>query len=81
MRVLQTVRAIRAPSAATRMVDPLRSKREELEAAVMSEGGGPRHHSRSVRRARNAHGEPRLVSARRVVYRAATSRTDAPANA
>src|SRR5499427_9115632 len=53
MRELQTVRAIRAPSAATRTVDPLRSKRGELEAAVMSEGGDPRHHSRSVRSARD----------------------------
>src|SRR5262252_9815704 len=79
MRELQTVRAIRAPSAATRTVDPLRSKRGELEAAVMSEGGDPRHHSRSVRPVRDVHGEARLVSARRVVYGAATSRTDARA--
>src|SRR5215470_17950484 len=81
MRVLQTVRAIRAPSAATRTVDPLRSKREELEAAVMSEGGDPRHHSRSVRRARDPwrtapclRAESR-VSCRHLAHRCAGERT------
>src|SRR5262245_61984428 len=79
MRGGQTGRAVRPPPAATPTGDPRRSKRGELGAARMSGRCDPRHDTRSVRRARDAHGQPRLVSARRVVYRAATSRTDARA--
>src|SRR5499433_393727 len=54
MREVQTVRAIRSPSTGIRTVDPLRSKRDELEAAPMSGDCDPRHDTRSVRDAKDS---------------------------